>query len=222
MTIVVVVLAVAVGVLAVALWRTSARLRALAVRTSRLEDHVHGRVEPDVAAALAEARDASVTAKRASLAAGVDEPLPRLPSSRSPAASCARSRSAPVRAAPSPGPHRRGAGSGSEIRMMVDDDEDRRMTGRLVWLAAGVGIGVAVARQIERSGHASSVEAAAVGIARQARRVVDAVVADGRAEMRQREARLRTVLAAPGCIGCGTPHPPRPAPHARRVTKAER
>ncbi len=72
------------------------------------------------------------------------------------------------------------------------------MTGRLVWLAAGVGIGVAVARQIERSGHASSVEAAAVGIARQARRVVDAVVADGRAEMRQREARLRTVLAAPG------------------------
>jgi hypothetical protein len=75
------------------------------------------------------------------------------------------------------------------------------MTGRLVWLAAGVGIGVAVARQIERSGRASTVEAAAVGIARQARRVVDAVVADGRAEMRQREARLRTVLAAPSASG---------------------
>ena len=71
------------------------------------------------------------------------------------------------------------------------------MTGRFAWLAAGVGIGLAVARRIERSDRASSVEAAAVGIARQARRVVDAVVADGRAEMRQREARLRTVLAAP-------------------------
>ena len=79
MTIVVVVLAVTVGVLAAALWRTRTRLRSLATRTTRLEDHVHGRVEPDVAAALAEARDASVTAKRASLAAGVDEPLPRLP-----------------------------------------------------------------------------------------------------------------------------------------------
>jgi hypothetical protein len=79
MTIVVVVLAVAVGVLAVALLRTAARLRLLAARTSRLEEHVHGRVEPDVAAALAQARDASVTAKRASLATGVDEPLPRLP-----------------------------------------------------------------------------------------------------------------------------------------------
>jgi hypothetical protein len=79
MTIGVVVLAVAVGVFAGALWRTSARLRALTARTSRLEDHVHTRIEPDVATALAEARDAGVTAKRASLAAGVDEPLPRLP-----------------------------------------------------------------------------------------------------------------------------------------------
>src|SRR5262245_8199890 len=79
MTITVIVLAVAVLMLAVALWRARAPLQAIAARTSRLEEHVHGRVEPDVAAALAEARDASVTAKRASLAAGVDEPLPRLP-----------------------------------------------------------------------------------------------------------------------------------------------
>jgi hypothetical protein len=78
------------------------------------------------------------------------------------------------------------------------------MTSRIVWLAAGLGIGVAVARRIERSEHASTVEAAAASAVRRARRAIDAVIADGRAEMLQREARLRAVLAAPRASGRGT------------------
>ncbi len=77
------------------------------------------------------------------------------------------------------------------------------MTRRLAWLAAGVGIGVAVARRVERSGPASTVEAAAGRIVRHTRRAVDAVIADGRAEMLEREARLRAVLAAPDGAGRG-------------------
>jgi hypothetical protein len=64
-------------------------------------------------------------------------------------------------------------------------------------LTAGVGIGVAVARRLGRSPAATTVEAAAGRVVGQARRAVDAVIADGRAEMRMREARLREVLAAP-------------------------
>ena len=68
---------------------------------------------------------------------------------------------------------------------------------RLAWLLAGVGVGVALARRVERSEHASTLEAAASGALRVARRGVAAVIADGRAEMHQREAQLRAVLAAP-------------------------
>jgi hypothetical protein len=86
--------------------------------------------------------------------------------------------------------------------------------GRVVWLAAGVGIGVAVARRLEGSAPASTVEAAATGAVRRAREVVDRVIADGRVEMRQREARLRAVLAAPGASGS--------VDHARRASQGER
>jgi hypothetical protein len=71
------------------------------------------------------------------------------------------------------------------------------MTSRLLWLAAGVSVGVAVARRLDRSPDATTVEAAAGRVVGHARRVVHAVIADGRAEMRMREARLRAVLAAP-------------------------
>ena len=77
------------------------------------------------------------------------------------------------------------------------------MSARLVWLAAGVGIGFAVARRLEASGPASAVEAAAGRVVQHARRAVDTVIADGRAEMRMREARLRAVLAAPDEAGRG-------------------
>jgi hypothetical protein len=69
----------AVVVLSCALVRISAHLRALEASTARLDDDLHARVEPDVAAARAEARDATTLARRASVAAGVDEPPPRLP-----------------------------------------------------------------------------------------------------------------------------------------------
>lgn len=68
---------------------------------------------------------------------------------------------------------------------------------RMAWLLAGVGLGVAIARRVERSAHASTLEAAASGAVRVARRAVESVIADGRAEMHQREAQLRAVLAAP-------------------------
>jgi hypothetical protein len=68
-----------VALLAVVLWVTRSRLRALEARTAHLEDHLRADVEPEVAAARAEARDATVAARRASLASGVDEPPPRLP-----------------------------------------------------------------------------------------------------------------------------------------------
>jgi len=70
---------VVVGVLAIALVRTRTRLVGVEARTHALEDELHRRVEPDVAAARAEARDASVTARRAAAAAGIDDPPPRLP-----------------------------------------------------------------------------------------------------------------------------------------------
>ena len=69
----------AAGALAVALVRTRAHLARVEGRTRGLEAHVRDRVDADVAAARAEARDASRAAQRASVAAGVDEPPPRLP-----------------------------------------------------------------------------------------------------------------------------------------------
>ena len=69
----------AAGGLAVVLVRTRVRLVRVEGRIRDLEEHVRGRVDADVAAARAEARDASRTAQRASVAAGVDEPPPRLP-----------------------------------------------------------------------------------------------------------------------------------------------
>lgn len=71
------------------------------------------------------------------------------------------------------------------------------MIGRVVWFAAGVGVGVAATRRIAQSSSGTAVGAAASGIASRVRHVVDEVIADGRIEMRQREARLREVLAAP-------------------------
>ncbi|MEX2254144.1 MAG: hypothetical protein WEC34_01790 [Acidimicrobiia bacterium] len=77
------------------------------------------------------------------------------------------------------------------------------MTGRLVCFAAGIGLGVAATRRLARSTSASAVEATTAAVVTRVRRAVDGVVADGRVEMRRREARLRAVLAAPRRDGAG-------------------
>jgi len=74
---------------------------------------------------------------------------------------------------------------------------------RVVWFAAGVGVGVAATRQVARSTSASVVGTVASGLATRVRRVVDGVVTDGRVEMHRREARLRELLAVPGRDGTG-------------------
>jgi len=72
------------------------------------------------------------------------------------------------------------------------------MMRRLVWLVAGVGIGVAVSQRITRSRRGSAVVGAASSAVTRTRRVFAEAVADGRAEMQRREASLREVLAASG------------------------
>ncbi len=74
-----VVATIGVVVLTCALVRTRARLADLEARTRDLDDLVRARVEPDLAAARAEAREAATAARRATVAAGVPESPPRLP-----------------------------------------------------------------------------------------------------------------------------------------------
>jgi hypothetical protein len=71
------------------------------------------------------------------------------------------------------------------------------VTRGVAWFAAGVAVGVALSRRAARSTAGSVVEAAGTAIASRVRRSLDDVIADGRVEMRRREARLREVLAAP-------------------------
>jgi hypothetical protein len=73
MTVATVLGLLAIVLLAVALVRTRARLARVEARTVELEAHLQRRIEPDVAAARAEAHDASVTARRATAAAGIDD-----------------------------------------------------------------------------------------------------------------------------------------------------
>lgn len=72
------------------------------------------------------------------------------------------------------------------------------MTGRLLWFATGVGVGVAMTRRLARVASGSTAITVASGLATRVRRTVDGVIADGRVDMHLREARLREVLAAPG------------------------
>jgi hypothetical protein len=75
-TIVAVVALVAAGVLALETARTRRRLARLETRTVALEHTVRDDLEPDVAAAVADARAA---ARDAAIAAGVKPAVPRLP-----------------------------------------------------------------------------------------------------------------------------------------------
>jgi hypothetical protein len=65
---------------------------------------------------------------------------------------------------------------------------------RALWLGLGIGVGASVAtrarRHVERLAPSNAL--------REVRRAVDAAVAEGRREMRDREARLRATFAAPG------------------------
>ena len=78
------------------------------------------------------------------------------------------------------------------------------MTRRLVWFTTGVGVGVLLTRQVAVSAKGSAAGAVASALATRLRRVADDVIAEGRIEMRQREARLRAVFAAPGHDATGT------------------
>ncbi len=77
------------------------------------------------------------------------------------------------------------------------------MTRRAFWLTVGFGLGVAAAararRQVDAAGGLSA------RLAERLRRDVTDAVADGRAEMQGREARLRRVFAAPNVDGDATP-----------------
>jgi hypothetical protein len=68
------------------------------------------------------------------------------------------------------------------------------VTKRLLWLSTGFGLGVVASRRARQR----AAQLAPGGIAERVRGRVRAAVDEGRREMHQREATLRTVLAAPG------------------------
>jgi len=68
---------------------------------------------------------------------------------------------------------------------------------RLAWVAVGFGLGAAATHKMTRGGRAPVLVATAGSAAAHVRRRLDAAVAEGRTEMREREARLREVFAAP-------------------------
>lgn len=68
------------------------------------------------------------------------------------------------------------------------------MIKRPFWLMTGFGLGVMVSVRTRRRLERANPEQLAARV----RSAVGAAVAEGRAEMRSREAALRTVLAAPG------------------------
>lgn len=69
---------------------------------------------------------------------------------------------------------------------------------RLTWVAVGFGLGAVATHKATRGGRAPVLVATAEGALTHVRRRIDTAVAEGRREMREREARLRDVLAAPG------------------------
>jgi hypothetical protein len=68
------------------------------------------------------------------------------------------------------------------------------------WLAAGFGLGVAAATRVRRRVDAAAAWLAPSSAATRLRRDLAGALDEGRNEMRDREARLRHVLAAPGAV----------------------
>jgi hypothetical protein len=68
------------------------------------------------------------------------------------------------------------------------------------WLAAGFGLGVAAATQVRRRVDAATARLDPSSVANRLRRDLAGALDEGRHEMRDREARLRHVLAAPGAL----------------------
>jgi hypothetical protein len=62
---------------------------------------------------------------------------------------------------------------------------------RLTWLAAGFGLGLAVAHQVTAGGTQPALVGAANGVAARVRRGLGDAIAEGRAEMAQQEVRFR-------------------------------
>ncbi len=74
------------------------------------------------------------------------------------------------------------------------------MIRRGFWLAAGFGLGVAAATQVRRRVDAATARLAPSKVATRFRQDLAVALDEGRLEMRDREARLRHVLAAPGAL----------------------
>jgi hypothetical protein len=74
------------------------------------------------------------------------------------------------------------------------------MIRRGFWLAAGFGLGVAAAAQVRRRVDAAAARLAPSSFATRLRHDLAGALDEGRHEMRDREARLRHVLAAPGTV----------------------
>lgn len=72
---------------------------------------------------------------------------------------------------------------------------------RLTWVVLGFGLGAAATHKATRGGRAPVLTVAAGGAISSVRRRLGAALDEGRAEMREREARLREVFAAPGESG---------------------
>lgn len=68
--------------------------------------------------------------------------------------------------------------------------------GRLTWIAVGFGLGVAATNKATRGGRAPALATGVATAAGVVRRRIDTALAEGRVEMREREARLRDVFAA--------------------------
>ena len=69
---------------------------------------------------------------------------------------------------------------------------------RLGWIAVGFGLGAAATHKATRGGRAPVLATTAGTALTHVRRRVDAAMSEGRAEMREREARMREVFAVPG------------------------
>lgn len=65
----------------------------------------------------------------------------------------------------------------------------------LTWVAVGFGLGAVATHKATRGGRAPALVATAETAVGSVRRRLDAAIAEGRAEMREREARLREVFA---------------------------
>jgi hypothetical protein len=74
------------------------------------------------------------------------------------------------------------------------------MIRRGFWLAAGFGLGVAAAAQVRRRVDAAAARLAPSSVTTRLRRDLAGALDEGRHEMRNREARLRHVLAAPDAL----------------------